>query len=78
MSSNRFLGPANGLTIRQPTDDSLAKGNIHNPPRTARLGMGGADSLKPRGFDDSVFAVKPPGSTQRKEPTIDGHDNAGT
>lgn len=78
MSSNRFLGPQSNLTIRQPTDDALAKGNIHNPPRTARLGMGGFNSLSPRGFDDSPFAVKAPGSTLRKEPTIDGENNSGT
>ena len=78
MSSNRFLGPQNNLSIRQPTDGSLVKGNIHNPPRYANLGMGGFNSAKPAGFADSPFAVKAPGSTLRKEPTIDGENNSGT
>jgi hypothetical protein len=78
MPSNRFLGPAQGLSIRQPTDSGLVKGNIHNPPRYANLGMGGLDSSGARGITDSVFAVKPPGSTLRKEPTIDGEDGAGS
>ncbi|HUD74966.1 MAG TPA: hypothetical protein VMQ76_07825 [Terracidiphilus sp.] len=78
MSSNRFLGPQNNLSIRQPTDGSLTKGNIHNPPRYANLGMGGFNGASPRGFEASPFAVKAPGSTQRKEPTIDGENNSGT
>ena len=78
MSSNRFLGPQNNLSIRQPTDGSLTKGNIHNPPRFANLGMGGFNGASPRGFEASPFAVKAPGSTQRKEPTIDGENNSGT
>ncbi len=75
MGSNRYLGPTENLTIRQPTDDTLVKGNIHNPPRTARLGMGGFNSTDPAGFDGSPFAVKPPGSTQRKEPTKTGENS---
>jgi hypothetical protein len=75
MGSNRYLGPQENLTIRQPTDDSLTKGNIHNPPRTARLGMGGFNSLNPEGFDESTFAVKTPGSTIRKEPTVTGENS---
>lgn len=67
---NRFLGPQDGLSIRQPTDGSLEKGNIHNPPRFADKGMGGLNSANPRGFTDSPFAVKPPGGTQRKEPVL--------
>ena len=62
---NKFLGPNQGLTIREPTDGSLTKGNIHNPPRYANLGMGGLNSGSVEGATKNVFAVKPPGSTQR-------------
>jgi len=75
MGGNRYLGPQENLTIRQPTDDGLVKGYIHNPPRTARLGMGGFNSTDPAGFDASPFVVKAPGSTLRKEPTITGENS---
>lgn len=75
MPGNRFLGPAMGLTIRQPTDGSLEKGNIHNPPRYANKGMGGLNSAASAGADDSSpFAVKPPGATLRKMPNVDGEN----
>ena len=72
MPSNRFLGPADGLTIRQPTDPSLMKGNIANPPRYQNLAMGGLDSAKSRGLMKNGAVLKPPGSTQRKMPNVGG------
>jgi len=75
MADNRYLGPAKGLTIRQPTDGSMEKGNIYNPPRYANKGMGGLDSAGSAGAaDSSPFSVKPPGATLRKMPSITGED----
>jgi hypothetical protein len=62
---NKFLGPVQGLTIREPTDASLTKGNIENPPRYANLGVGGLNSGSVAGANKNKFAVKPPGATQR-------------
>ena len=74
MPSNRFLGPADGLTIRQPTDPSLMKGNIANPPRYQNLAMGGLDNGKVRGLTKNSAVLKPPGSTQRKMPNRNGEN----
>ena len=74
MPSNRFLGPSDGLTIRQPTDGSLAKGNIRNPPRYQNLAMGGLNSAKARGMTENEFALKPPGETIRKMPNRKGEN----
>jgi len=62
---NKFLGPNTGLTIREPTDAGLVKGNIHNPPRYNNLAVGGLNSGSPRGVMSNTFKVKPPGATQR-------------
>lgn len=76
MPGNRFLGPAKGLTIRQPTDPGQEKGNIHNPPRYANKGMGGLNSSSSAGTgEESPFAVKPPGETLRKMPNVTGEDS---
>lgn len=76
MTGNRFLGPAKGLTIRQPTDGSQEKGNIHNQPRFANKGMGGLNSAGAAGAaDSSPFSVKPPGATLRKMPNVKGEDS---
>lgn len=74
MPSNRYLGPADGLTIRQPTDSKLAKGNIRNPPRYADLGMGGLNGAQAKGVMKNEYAVEPPGSTQRKMPNRKGEN----
>jgi hypothetical protein len=70
--ANRMLAPSDGLTIRQPTDAGLAKGNIHNPPRYEDLGIGGLNSAKAVGLEASPFGQKPPGETQRKMPNMKG------
>ena len=64
--ANRPLAPSEGLSIRQPTDNSKEKGNIRNPPRFAELG--GMSSASVRGMKRNEFSVRPPGSTQRKMP----------
>jgi hypothetical protein len=69
---NRMLAPADGLTIRQPTDGGLVKGNIHNPPRFENLGMGGLNSANAPGMEHGMYSAKPPGETQRKMPNIKG------
>ena len=70
---NRMLAPAGGLTIRQPTDASLEKGNIRNPPRFENLGIGGLDSARAEGLEhDMSYNHQAPGSTQRKVPNIKG------
>lgn len=66
MSVNKPLAPSDSLSIRQPTDNSKVKGNIHNPPRLPELG--GMDSFTPRGMVRNDFSVKAPGSTMRKMP----------
>lgn len=66
---NKFLGPNSGLSIREPTDASLAKGNIRNPPRFQNLAMGGLNSAGVRGVTKNEFAVKTPGATQRDMPS---------
>jgi hypothetical protein len=68
MAVNKPLAPADGLTIRQPTDGGLVKGNIHNPPRYANLGIGGLDSGSARGMVRNTFKIEPPGRSLRKEP----------
>jgi hypothetical protein len=74
---NKFLGPNQGLTIREPTDASLAKGNIRNPPRFANLGMGGLNSASVSGVTKNEFAVKTPGATQRDMPSRQNADSKG-
>lgn len=70
--ASRMLAPADGLTIRQPTDSSLEKGNIRNPPRFENLGMGGLNSAKAEGLEHGAYSQKPPGETQRRMPNIKG------
>ena len=65
MATNRMLAPSDGLTIRQPTDSGLKKGNIQNPPRFTNLGFGGLDSAGAEGLEATEFSQKPPGETQR-------------
>lgn len=73
--TNRMLAPADGLTIRQPTDANLVKGNIHNPPRYENLGIGGLNDARAEGLEHGMYNAKPPGETQRKMPNIKGsHD----
>lgn len=69
---SRMLAPSDSLTIRQPTDKSLAKGNIHNPPRYTNLGIGGLNGPDSEGIDKSEFGVKPPAETLRKMPNMKG------
>ena len=70
--ANRMLAPSDGLTIRQPTDSGLQKGNIQNPPRYENLGIGGLNSAQAQGLESSPFNQKPPGETQRKMPNMKG------
>lgn len=72
MSTNRMLGPSDGMTIRQPTDKGLKKGNVQNPPRYTNLGMGGLDGPQSPGLEASEFAQRPPGETLRKVPNVKG------
>jgi hypothetical protein len=72
MSVNKMLAPADGLTIRQPTDASLSKGNIQNPPRYENLGIGGLNGPGAEGLEATAFGQKPPGETQRRMPNIKG------
>lgn len=74
---NKFLGPNQGLTIREPTDPSLTKGNIENPPRYANLGMGGLNSSSVSGITKNKFGVKPPGATQRPIASKQNSDSKG-
>jgi len=69
---NRLLAPAEGLTIRQPTDPALAKGNIRNPPRYENLGIGGLDGPGVDGLEHGEYDHKPPGETQRRMPNQKG------
>jgi hypothetical protein len=69
---NKMLAPGDGLTIRQPTDSSLEKGNIRNPPRFENLGIGGLNSASADGLTHGAYSPKPPGETQRKMPHIKG------
>lgn len=70
--ANRALAPSEGLTIRQPTDAGLKKGNIQNPPRFENLGIGGLNSAGAVGLESSEFGQKPPGETQRRMPNVKG------
>lgn len=70
--ANRMLAPADGQTIRQPTDSGLKKGNIQNPPRFTNLAMGGLNSPGAAGLESSEFGQKPPGSTQRPVKNVKG------
>lgn len=72
MPSNRFLGPSDGLSIREPTDPKLKKGNIVNPPRFQNLAMGGFDSGQARGMGQNEFSIETPGSTIRDMPNQKG------
>jgi hypothetical protein len=72
MATNKMLAPADGLTIRQPTEMGLKKGNIQNPPRYTNLAMGGLDSSAAVGLDASEFGQKPPGETIRGNVNIKG------
>lgn len=69
---NKMLGPSDGLTIRQPTESGLKKGNIQNPPRYTNLGMGGLNSARAAGLEASEFSQKSVGDTIRKSPHIKG------
>jgi hypothetical protein len=69
---NRMLAPGDGLTIRQPTDASLVKGNIHNPPRFEDLGLGGLNSARAEGLEHGTYGGKPPSETQRRMPNVKG------
>lgn len=72
MPNNKMLAPADGLTIRQPTDSKLAKGNIRNPPRFTDLGIGGLNSAAAEGLTHGDYEPKPPGETTRRVPNIKG------
>lgn len=69
---NTMLGPSAALTIRQPTDGGLKKGNIQNQPRFTNLGFGGLDSAGAEGTESSEFGQKPPGETQRPVRNVKG------
>lgn len=69
---NKMLAPSDGLTIRQPTDAGLEKGNIRNPPRYTNLGIGGLNSAAAEGMSHGEYGIKSPGETQRKSPHIKG------
>ena len=72
--ASRMLAPADGLTIRQPTDGSLEKGNIRNPPRfqPMDIALGGLQGAGSEGLAHGAYSQKPPGETQRKMPNIKG------
>lgn len=70
--TNKMLAPADGLTIRAPTDAGLEKGNIRNPPRYTDLGIGGLNSAAAEGLEHGDYSGKPPGETQRRSPHVKG------
>jgi len=72
MATNRMLAPADGQSIRQPTDASLKKGNIQNFPRYTNLAIGGLNSAGAAGLESSEFGQKPPGETQRPVKNMKG------
>jgi hypothetical protein len=65
-SHRRLFMPADGLSIRDPGTNELAKGNIMNPRRYAEFG--GLSSGSARGFFPSSATVKKPGETERAVP----------
>jgi len=69
---NRMLAPADGLTIRRPTDAGLEKGNIQNPPRYEDWGIGGLDGPGAKGLEATPFGQTSVGDTIRKMPNIKG------
>jgi hypothetical protein len=65
-SQRRLFMPADGLSIRDPLSNELAKGNIMNPRRYAEYG--GLTSGSARGFHASSATVQKPGATERAVP----------
>ena len=68
-AQKRLFMPADGLSIRDPLTNELAKGNIMNPRRYAE--MGGLSSGSARGFSPShgePMQRKVPGASERTVP----------